>query len=83
MRNGWHTICNWKVWVEDGNIIYSVIDDNNGMRYLYPVVLVKDGRYWKWEFTPDISVSAFRHKWKCCHAGMKECGTNYVHDILS
>lgn len=60
MKDGWHTVKGYEVYVEDGKILRGVKNDTNGSRVpAYP---------YKWESTNNAwckgtpTVSAFRGK---------------------
>lgn len=58
MKNGWHKVYGYDVYVEDGKILRGVDTDANGSQIpVYPFRACRDGGY---TATGAITVNAFR-----------------------
>lgn len=59
LRDGWHMVAGWEVYVEDGRILRGVMEDCNGSRVTcYP--MRRDRReMWGWDWC-EPTPSAFR-----------------------
>ena len=54
VKDGWHTISGYDVYVEDGNVIWGFSSDNQ--RAIFPYRAVKDD----WISASGLTVDAFR-----------------------
>lgn len=58
IKDGWHKICGWEVWVEDGYVLRGTCGDRNNSRItVYPYRKASDGG---WDNCSGLSVNAFR-----------------------
>lgn len=59
LRDGWHMVAGWEVYVEDGRILRGVMEDCNGSRVpCYPMRRDRrDARVWDRE---TLTPAAFR-----------------------
>lgn len=57
VSNGWHSLCGYDVYVEDGYVLRGVQGDGVNMKTTYPYRLCRKGG---WDNACGISVSAFR-----------------------
>lgn len=56
MKDGWHKLLGYEVYVEDGKILHGVLGAGNSRRTAYPYRWTKDC----WALETGITVSAFR-----------------------
>ena len=56
MKDGWHSVYGWEVYVVDGKVMRGVSDDGNMTVWPYRL----NHKYGGWDICIGISVSAFR-----------------------
>ena len=57
MKNGWHVINGWKVYVEDGRILRGIIGEGNNQTAAIPYRASRSGG---WDSCGGLTVEAFR-----------------------
>lgn len=57
IKDGWHMICGYRVYVEDGRILRGIIGEGNSQRPSYPYRVSK---YGGWDICSGITIDAFR-----------------------
>lgn len=61
VKDGWHTIMGYSVYVEDGRVLRGILGEGNAQRTAFPFRKSKSGG---WDNDAGLSVDAFK-------AGMK------------
>lgn len=56
IKDGWHTIQGYKVYVEDGKVLRGILGEGNSQRTAYPFRRSKNG----WDNDSGLTVNAFR-----------------------
>lgn len=57
MKDGWHIVCGYSVYVEDGKILRGTSGKGNSMTTTYPY---RRSRYGGWDNESGVTVNAFR-----------------------
>lgn len=61
VKDGWHVLNGWEVWVENGRVVRGIVYNANGRCAGYPYKYRTKSRTWE-RGTPTVGV--FYHGWK-------------------
>lgn len=67
VKDGWHIVAGYKVYVENGYVKRGIIEENVGAKTSFPYVA---GKYDGWDLDQYVTVNNFRRKVKAGTAKM-------------